>query len=89
MVNFDMIIWPEFRRFSFDKQIQVLYERGSFVTSIRYYGYKVNLYLLGDFYVEVFYNHKHDLIEKIVPFDTSHSRANFYVDQIKLPSGLV
>ena len=84
-----MIIWPEFRKFSFDKQVQVLYERGSFVMSIRYYGYKVNLYLLEDFYVEVFYNHKHDLIEKIVPLDTSHSRTKFYVDQIKLPNGLV
>lgn len=84
-----MIIWPEFRRFSFDKQIQVLYERGSFVMSIRYYGYKVNLYLLDSFYVEVFYNHKHDLIEKIVPLDTTHSRTKFYVDQIKLPTGLL
>jgi hypothetical protein len=84
-----MIIWPEFRSFSFDKQIKVLYEHGSFVMSIRYYGYKVNLYLLDNFYVEVFYNHKHDLIEKIVPLDTSHSRTKFYVDQIKLPNGLV
>jgi len=84
-----MIIWPEFSTFSFDKQIQVLYERGSFVMSIRYYGYKVNLYLIGNFYVEVFYNHKRDLIEKIVPLDTQHTRTKFYVDQIKLPDGLV
>jgi len=52
--------------------------------SIRYYGYKVNLYLLGDFYLEVFYNNKRDLIEKIIPLDTRHSRMNFYADQIKL-----
>ena len=84
-----MNIWPEFSNFSFDKQVQVLYERGSFVMSIRYYGYKVNLYLIGNFYVEVFYNHKHDLIEKIVPLDTRHTRTKFYVDQIKLPDGLV
>jgi hypothetical protein len=84
-----MIIWPEFSTFTFDKQIRVLYERGSFVMGIRYYGYKVNLYLIGNFYVEVFYNHKRDFIEKIVPLDTSHSRIKFYVDQIKLPDGLV
>ena len=53
---------------------------------IRYYGYKVNLYLIGDFYVEVFYNHKKDLIEKIIPLDVSNSRIKFYVDQIKLPT---
>ena len=53
--------------------------------SIRYYGYKVNLYLLGNFYLEVFYNHKKDFIEKIVPLDVHHTRMNFYTDQIKLP----
>jgi hypothetical protein len=84
-----MIIWPEFSNFSFDKQIRLLYERGSFVMSIRYYGYKVNLYLIGNFYVEVFYNHKDDLIEKIVPLDTKNTRIKFYVDQIKLPSDVV
>ena len=84
-----MIVWPEFNTFSFDKQVQLLYERGVFIMGIRYYGYKVNLYLLGDFYVEVFYNHKKDLIEKIVPLDTGHSRTKFYVDQIKFPEGLL
>ena len=82
------MIWPEFRRFPFDKQIQTLYENGVFVMSIRYYGYKVNLYLLGDFYVEVFYNHKKDRIEKILPLDVGHKRTKFYIDQIKLPVGL-
>ena len=57
--------------------------------SIRYYGYKVNLYLLENFYLEVFYNHKKDLIEKIIPLDIHHSRMNFYTDQIKLPEVLM
>ncbi len=84
-----MIVWPEFSTFSFDKQVELLYERGTFIMGIRYYGYKVNLYLLGDFYVEVFYNHKKDLIEKILLLDTAHSRTKFYADQIKLPEGLL
>lgn len=63
----------------------MLYEKGTFVMAIRYYGYKINLYLLGNFYVEVFYNHKKDCIEKISRLDTSHSRMKFYYDQIKLP----
>jgi hypothetical protein len=67
----------------------MLYENGVFIMGIRYYGYKVNLYLLGDFYVEVFYNHKKDLIEKIIPLDVSNSRIKFYADQIKLPTGLL
>lgn len=53
--------------------------------AIRYYGFKVNLYLLGGFYVEVFINHKKAKIEKILKLDTSHTRMKFYYDQIKLP----
>ncbi len=80
-----MITYQEFRHQPLPKQIGLLYEHGACVMSIRYYGYKVNLYLLGNIYLEVFYNHKKDLIEKILPLDTGHSRMNFYADQIKLP----
>ncbi|HMP98446.1 MAG TPA: hypothetical protein PKC24_01605 [Cyclobacteriaceae bacterium] len=74
----------EFNKFSLTEKIKALYEHGSFVMAIRYYGYKVNLYLLDGTYFEVFYNHKLDLIERISQLDTSHSRMNFYSDQIKL-----
>jgi len=80
-----MISCKEFLHQSFTRQIGLLYEHGICVMNIRYYGYKVNLYLLGDFYLEVFYNHKKDQIEKILPLNTRHSRMNFYAAQIKLP----
>lgn len=80
-----MISWREFKSYSFDRKIKTLYEEGTFVMSIRYYGYKVNLYLLGSEYVEVFVNHKRATIEKIILLDTGHSRMKFYSDQIKLP----
>lgn len=68
------------------QQIRSLYLDGSFIVSIRYYGYKINLYLIHDQYVEVFYNHKFDLVEKIVPLDYGHSRMKFYEDQINIRS---
>ncbi len=67
-----------------DGMIKKLYEEGLFVMSIRYYGYKVNLFLLSGSFVEVFYNHKLDCIEKIQELDQKHSRMNFYADQIKV-----
>ena len=70
-------------------QIKMLYEEGSFIMSIRYYGHKINLFLLNGFYVEVFYNHKLDKIDKISLLDINHSRMNFYADQIKIGSSLV
>jgi len=59
------------------------------VVAIRYYGYKVNLYLVHNYYVEAFYNHKLDKIEKIELLDASHSRMKFYTDQISLPANLL
>ena len=80
-----MIPCTEFEELTLDDKISLLYERGTFVMAIRYYGYKVNLYLLDNYYLEVFVNHKLCLIEKIVPLNHMHSRMKFYSDQIKLP----
>jgi len=81
-----MVTWADFKRLSLNNKIKVLYEEGTFVMGIRYYRYKVNLYMLGDNYLEVFINHKHASIEKIALLDTRHSRMKFYSDQIKLPA---
>ncbi len=80
-----MITWAEAKQFSLEEKIQALYEHATFVMAIRYYGYKVNLYLLGDEYVEVFVNHKHAVIDRVELLDRGHSRMKFYSDQIKLP----
>lgn len=78
-----------FMSLSLKNKIQHLYNEGTFVVAIRYYGYKINLFLLEDYYVEVFYNHKDDKIEKISLLENSHSRMKFYMDQISLPNDLL
>ncbi len=72
-----------------DAMIQTLFKEGTFVVSIRYYGYKINLYLLSNFYVEVFYNHKLDKIERIELLERKNKRVKFYADQISLPADLL
>ena len=84
-----MISWKELSHCSVHEKIKTLYEQGIFIMAIRYYGYKVNLYLRGDYYIEVFVNHKLAAIEKIDLLDSSHTRMKFYSDQIKLPQELV
>lgn len=74
----------DFLACSLADQVQWLYQNAAFVMSIRYYGYKVNLYLLNNRYIEVFYHHKRDRIERVAPLDTSHTRMQFYADQIKI-----
>jgi hypothetical protein len=79
----------EFFSQDLDAMIKTLYEEGAFIVSIRYYGYKINLYLLSNFYVEVFYNHKYDVIERIELLKRNNKRIKFYADQISLPANLL
>lgn len=74
----------DFHRLPLHQKIKTLYIEGTFVVGIRYYRHKVNLYLLKDEYVEVFYNHKLDKIDKIDFLQRDHSRMKFYMDQIKI-----
>ena len=79
-----MIKWAQLKEYPLEKRISVLYEHATFVMAIRYYRHKVNLYLLGNEYLEVFVNHKNASIDRISLLDTQHSRMKFYYDQIKL-----
>jgi hypothetical protein len=73
----------DFRSLPLNKKIQMLYTEGTFVVGIRYYTHKVNLYLLHNEYIEVFYNHKLDKIDNIDFLNRRHTRMKFYLDQIQ------
>ncbi len=84
-----MISWFDYKKLPLEEKIDLLYEQGTFVMSIRYYGYKVNLYLFENYYLEVFVNHKHSSIEKISALGVHNKRMQFYSDQIRLPYDLL
>ena len=84
-----MISQEKFFSLELNDRIQTLFKEGTFVVSIRYYRYKINLYLLSNFYIEVFYNHKLDKIERIELLKRKNKRMKFYTDQISLPSNLL
>lgn len=81
-----MIGWSSMKDLPLEKRISILYEHAAFVMAIRYYKHKINLYLLGNDYIEVFVNHKYASIDRISLLDQQHSRMKFYSDQIKLPT---
>jgi hypothetical protein len=85
----DRITHKEFNALPLKEKISLLFQRGNFIVAIRYYGYKINLYLLNNFYVEVFYNHKQDMIERVELLPAFHTRMKFYSDQIQLPANLL
>jgi len=79
----------DFIKLSLGEKTKWIYFNGELITSIRYYAYKVNLYLIGEFYVELFYHHSQDRIEKIELLDAKSKRLNFYADQVRLPVNLL
>jgi len=83
-----MLSKVEFMNISFFEKVKKVYFEGEFIVAIRYYEYKINLYLYNNFYVEVFYNHKKDMIDKVEVLSYQPSRIKFYADQIKLPADL-
>lgn len=74
----------DFNRLSLQTKLQWVYFQGEFLMDIRYYGYKVNLYRIDDFLIEVFYHHKNDRIELVTLLDRTSTRMQFYADQVKL-----
>jgi len=74
----------DFMNLSLEVQIQYLYENASFVTDIRYYNQKVNLFLLEGIYYEVFISSKNIVITDICALDFNASRLDFFLDQISL-----
>jgi len=75
----------QFINMALEDQVQYLYKKGTFVTDIRSYDYKVNLFLLEGAYFEVFINQKEAQITKIQSMDYRSDRIDCYLDQVKLP----
>jgi len=76
----------ESKGLTYQDKLKKLRDKGEFIVSIRYYRYKIDLYLYRDQLFEVFINHKLDRIDKIALFDYASSRIKFYTDQIKIPN---
>jgi len=74
----------EFHALPLRSKMQWVCLEGEFVMDIRYYDFKVNLYKIRDFFVEVFFHHKKDQIEKVELLDSQSTRIKFYADQVKL-----
>jgi hypothetical protein len=81
-----MFSWKTFNKLSLHEKVNAIYLDGTFIVSIRYYAYKVNLFLIDRYFVEVFINHKKGIIEKVDFLDQQHSRMKFYCDQIQIPA---
>ena len=78
------MIPEEFQILSKDEKLRWVYFEGEHIMAIRYYEYKVILYVINHFLVEVFYHHTQGIIEKVEVMERSNKRLKFYADQVRL-----
>lgn len=69
---------PNFRGIDLDTRAKFLFNYGDYVSSIDYYGQKVDLYVIGAFYVEAFYNAETRELEQIEILDSKERRLQLY-----------
>lgn len=73
----------EFVRMKDDERANYLWDNGSFVTSIKEGGFKLILYVLSDFYVEVKYDTSTNEIIELKPFRTA-KKLESYLEKLNL-----
>lgn len=73
---------PDFVVLSLNDRAQILWDQGKYLETIEYYGYRVNLYALANFFVEVYYSPVTQSIDKIdVAYENDLKK---YISMIKL-----
>jgi hypothetical protein len=56
----------EYLQMSLSDQASILWDQGTYLETTVYYGHTIKLYSLHFFYVEVYYSHQNEFIEKII-----------------------
>jgi hypothetical protein len=72
-----------FNDLSLDEKGKIIFSKGSYIAVRDYYNYKVQLYGLKGFYVEVWYNPRTNSIDKIETMDNEKS-LNLYLSDIEI-----
>ena len=67
-----------FNKLTICERANLLWSKGKFLATTKYYHRKVNLYSMDGEYYEIWYDVAGDLIEKIVPMKNSKIFAQFF-----------
>lgn len=73
-----------FNSINLNTKAEFLFNYGEYVSSIEYYGNKVDLYIVGGFYVEAFYSGDTKELEKIEILDERERRLQLYSKDVDI-----
>lgn len=75
-----------FNSIDLDTKAQFVFNYGEYISSIEYYGRKVDLYIVGAFYVEAFYNAESQELEEIEILEPNERRLQLYSIDVDINS---
>ena len=67
-----------------DERISIINQNGEYITRIKHCGYFINLYLVKNAFVEVYYNLHNNEIEDVEILDSTEERINLYTSFVDL-----
>lgn len=67
-----------------ETKAQYVFGYGEYISTIEYYGNKVDLYIVGGFYVEAFFNGKTDDLEQIQILEPDERRLRLYSKNVDI-----
>lgn len=73
-----------FNSINLNTKAEFLFNYGEYISSIEYYGNKVDLYTVGGFYVEAFYGGHTKELEKIEILDERERRLQLYSKDVDI-----
>ncbi len=73
-----------FRSINLETRADFVFGYGEYISSIDYYGRKVDLYVVGKFYVEAFYNIETEELEDIAILESSEKRLQLYSKSVDI-----
>lgn len=69
-----------------ETKAQFVFGYGEYISTIEYYGQKVDLYIVGSFYVEAFFNGQTDDLEQIQILEPEERRLQLYSKDVDINS---
>lgn len=73
-----------FNSFTLDERMDIIWRHGEFITKIKYFGFCINLYVVDQVFVEVYYNSHSSVVQYVEILDPQEDRINLFTLKVDL-----
>jgi hypothetical protein len=73
-----------FNSLALDERMIMVRRHGEFVSKIKYFGFYINLYVVDQVFVEVYYNLHSSVVQYVEVLDPAEERVNLFAGKVDL-----